>query len=54
MVRTDSDDTMVRMDSDRGQQLEDETHNDKGYHICVRIHMPRDHNGLMGANQVQM
>ena len=49
----DGDDKTVRMDSNRGQQLQDDTHNDEGYRICVRIRMPRDHEGLMGANQVQ-
>ena len=41
----DNDDMMVGTDSDRGQQLQDDMHNDKGYRICVRIHMPRDHDG---------
>ena len=31
----DNDDMTVGMDSDRGQQLQDDTHNDKGYRICV-------------------
>ena len=49
----DDDDTTVRTDSDRGQQLQDDMHDDKDYRVCVRIRTPRDHDGLMGANQVQ-
>ena len=36
------------------QQLQDDTHDDEGYCICVRIRTLRDHKGLMGANQVHM
>ena len=35
------------------QQLQDDTHDDEGYRVCVRIHALRDHDGLLGANQVQ-
>ena len=35
------------------QQLQDDTHDDEGYRVCVRIRALRDHEGLMGANQVQ-
>ena len=41
----DNNDTTVRTDSDRGQQLQDDTHNDEDYRVCVRIHTPRDHDG---------
>ena len=51
--RRQYDDTTVGTDSDRGQQLQDDTHDDEDYHVCVRIRAPRDHEGLMGANQVQ-
>ena len=49
----DDDNTTVRTDSNRGQQLQDDTHDDEDYCVCVRICVPRDHDGLMGANQVQ-
>ena len=32
--------TTARMDDDRGLQLQNNTHNDKGYRVCVRIHVP--------------
>ena len=41
----DDDNTTVRMDSDRGQQLQDDMHNDEDYRVCVRIRAPRDHDG---------
>ena len=51
------DDTTMRTGDDRGLQLQNNMHNDKGHRICVRIHTlgsirwPRRR---MGANQVQM
>ena len=41
----DDDGTTVRTDSDRDQQLQDDMHDDEGYRVCVRIRVPRDHNG---------
>ena len=32
------DDTVARTDDDRGLQLQNNTHNDEGYRVCVRIH----------------
>ena len=32
--------TTVRTDDDRGLQLQNNTHNDEGYRVCVRIRAP--------------